>query len=112
MKTLYDKSGNKVHLNDYENLISDALQIIFPGRIGYEQFYGKIYIGGLDTGIYDFNIIEVLIYLNDSKINYSELTNCYLTLSNGFLTIIGNHKKMFDDWKPCIIQATLKITKR
>ena len=51
-------------------------------------------------------------FVNDPKISYSELTNCYLTLSNGFLTIIGNHQKRFNDWKMCIIQATLSITKR
>ena len=112
MKTLYDKSGNKVYLNDYENLISDDLQVIFPGRIGYEFFSGIIYLGGLDSGVFNFHINDVSISLDDVEIPYSDLRNCILILQNGFLAIQGSHSNGYSIWRTCNIIANLKITKR
>lgn len=106
---VYNKDDKEIYLNSYDDLNGEVV-FYLPGKIGYDQVEGFIYLGLL-TGIKQFSIYEATVRYENNSINLSngEISNTKLYLKNGNLIFTCNHIKKLNEWHSAIIELRCNI---
>ena len=106
---VHNKDDKEIYLNSYDDLKGEIM-FYLPGKIGYDQIEGSIYLGLL-TGIKQFAILDMTVRYENNSIHKSngDISNAKLFLKNGVLIFTCNHIKKLNEWHNATIELRCNI---